>query len=269
MRSTSASSISRAARYSQASVTIGNMTERPPLGPADQRLKLHPEQQRPVEPHPDRPPAERGVLLLLRLEEGQDLVRADVEGAEHHLPPGRRVEHALVERRLRVAPGQGAADHELKLGAEEPDPLRARDAERGQIGQHPGIHAQAHGGPVAGLGGLGRQAAIDGAGLLVQRQLLAKGGQDRGLGAQMHPAEIAVHHDRVAGGGVAGDPLGLHHHRQGQRPRHDRGMAAERALLQHQRTDAAAMLHHLGRAEIARDEHRALGTSSRACGPTR
>ena len=98
-RSTSLSTSARAASNSRHSVTKGNMiVQRAAPGAADQRLHLHPHDARPVEPDPDRAPAERRVRLVGALHVGQHLVRADVEGAEHHRLVARRVEDAGVER---------------------------------------------------------------------------------------------------------------------------------------------------------------------------
>ncbi len=55
-----------------------------PAAGAQQRADLAAQQAWPVEPEPDRAPAERRIFLDHALHIGQRLVAADVEGAERH-----------------------------------------------------------------------------------------------------------------------------------------------------------------------------------------
>ena len=76
------------------------MLQLAPAGGAQQRAHLAAQQAGPVEPEPDRAPAERRILLLDVAHVGQHLVAADVERAEGHRLLAGGVEHRAVEREL-------------------------------------------------------------------------------------------------------------------------------------------------------------------------
>ena len=78
-----------------------------------QRADLTAQQSRPVQPEPDRPPAERGIFLDHRLHIGQRLVTANVERPERHGLGAGGVQHGAVERQLVRTARQALADHEL------------------------------------------------------------------------------------------------------------------------------------------------------------
>ena len=139
----SRSTVAFARENSSQVATIGNMIRsgRPPAALRSAR-SLRPQQSRPVEADADGAPAERRVLLLDRLHVGQDLVAADVERPEgdRHVARGR--EDRLVERLLLARRRHALGDHELQLGAEQPDARRTRLAEMGQVDEKPGIELQ-------------------------------------------------------------------------------------------------------------------------------
>ena len=117
-RSTSALARSNSSQVA----TIGNMIfSGAPGGGLQQGADLRAQQARPVEADADGAPAERRVLLLDGLHVGQDLVAADIEGAEGDRPVARRGEHGAVERLLLGGRGHALGDHELQLGAEQAD----------------------------------------------------------------------------------------------------------------------------------------------------
>ena len=68
-----------------------------PAGGAQQRAHLAAQEAGPVEPEPDRAPAQGRVLLLDIAHVGQDLVAADVERAEGHGLFAGGVKHRAVE----------------------------------------------------------------------------------------------------------------------------------------------------------------------------
>ena len=82
---------------SRGSAEFGNLRDHrehdPQLWPArrlEQGPELQPEQRRPVERQADRPPAHRRIVFLRLAQIGQNLVGADIEGAEGHRPRIRR-----------------------------------------------------------------------------------------------------------------------------------------------------------------------------------
>ena len=93
-------------------------------------------------PDADRPPAHAPGCPRLGRQVGQHLVAADIERAEGHRPVAGRVQHAAVERGLRIVVGK-LRDHELELGAEEADALGAGLVEMLQVDQQARVHEQA------------------------------------------------------------------------------------------------------------------------------
>ena len=73
--------------------------QRPPIGRAQKRLKLHPHDTRLIKSDADRAPAKRRVGFVLGLHIGQDLVRPDVERAENHALVLGGIHHPRIERR--------------------------------------------------------------------------------------------------------------------------------------------------------------------------
>src|SRR5208282_1851562 len=74
--------------------------QRAAAGGAQQRPELRAQQSGPIEPEPDRPPAERRILLLDVAHVRQHLVAADIERAEGHRLVAGGIEHGAVERVL-------------------------------------------------------------------------------------------------------------------------------------------------------------------------
>jgi hypothetical protein len=84
-----------------------------PAGGAQQRAQLAAQQSRPVEPEPDRAPAERWVFLLDVAHIRQQLIAADVERAEGHRLATGGIEHGAVERELLGRARERRRHHEL------------------------------------------------------------------------------------------------------------------------------------------------------------
>ncbi len=188
------------------------------------RAHLRAQEARPIEPDADRPPAERRVFLLDRPLIGQDLVSADIERAEDHREVARRAQHGIVEPSLLRRRRQALGDHELQLGAEEPDALRSGLLDMRQIDRETGVQREHDLDAVARDRGDILELAV----LLLapgaQARLLAIGGLDIGLRAQVHFAR-AVDDDRIAIVGEPDDAFDLADRRDAERARHDRHMA--------------------------------------------
>src|ERR1700722_8598112 len=75
----------------------GHDLEIAPRSGADQGAKLHPQQRRAVEPDAKGAPSERRVLLIDALHVGQELVAAEVEGAEGDWPLASGPEDGVVK----------------------------------------------------------------------------------------------------------------------------------------------------------------------------
>ena len=90
----------------------------------------------------------------------------------------------------------------------------------------------------------------------LHRHLVAKGAGDGFFGAQVGNALIAIDQDMVAVQRLAGDAGGVDHQRNRQRPRHDCGVTADRAFLQHHPAQALAIFQKLAGADVARHQHR-------------
>ena len=111
-------------------------------GRPQQRADLAAQQARPIEPEPDRAPAQRRILLLDIAHIGQHLVAADVERAEDHRPVAGGIEHGAVERELLGGTREAGRHHELQFGAEQPDAGRAGLLDVRQIHRKSGIDHQ-------------------------------------------------------------------------------------------------------------------------------
>jgi hypothetical protein len=224
------------------------------------------EKARPVEADADRPPAERRVLFLHRPHIGQDLVAADVEGAEGDGGGPGRVEHGAVELLLLGRGGHALRDHELDLGAKQPDAGGAGFLQVRQVDEEARIELERDLDPVPGDRRHVAQAAV---------LLLPAGAQPRlfgvsrlhvGAGAHLHLARAAVDDDGIArlheGGGV----LDLAHGRDAERTGHDGDVARGAGLLQHEAAQARAVVieerrraHGAGHDDGILGQKRALG----------
>ena len=101
--------------------TIGNMIRSVAAARRlEKRPNLRAQQAGPVEADADGAPAERRILLLDGLHVGQDLVAADVEGAERDGPVAGRSRPPYRGPAARRR-GHPLGDHELQLGAEQAD----------------------------------------------------------------------------------------------------------------------------------------------------
>ena len=67
----------------------------------------------------------------------------------------------------------------------------------------------------------------------LHRDLFAEGRGDRIVGAQMHKALIAVHHNVIAGQRLGCDPVCMHDQRDRQGAGHNRRMRSDRSFFQH------------------------------------
>jgi len=115
-----------------------------PRAGAQQGPNLAAQQAGPVEPEPDRTPAERWVLFLDIAHVGQDLIAADIERAEYHRSAGGCVEHRAIEQLLLVNPRHRCRDHELQFGAKQPDARCTGLGDMWQIDQEPSVEHQRH-----------------------------------------------------------------------------------------------------------------------------
>ena len=106
---------------------------------AQQRADLAAQQAGPVEPEPDRTPAQCRVLLLDVAHIGQHLVAADVEGAERHRLVAGGVEHGTVERELLGGARQARRHHELQFRSEQTDAGGAGLVDVRQVDREAGI----------------------------------------------------------------------------------------------------------------------------------
>src|SRR5262249_52779343 len=113
-----------------------------PAGRAQQRTYLAAQEARPVESEPDRTPAQRWIFLIYIAQIGQDLVAADIEGAEGHRLFSGGIEHCAIERALFAGAWQRRRDHELQFGAEQTDSSRAGVLDMRKVDGQPGIDHQ-------------------------------------------------------------------------------------------------------------------------------
>ena len=93
----------------------------------------------------------------------------------------------------------------------------------------------------------------------LHRDFVAEGRSNGFLGAQMHHALFAIHHDPVAVQRIIGHAAGVDDQRDRQRPRDNRGMAANRPALQHDTAQGAAVFQQLSRSDVARHQNRVGG----------
>ena len=221
-------------------------------GGLQQRADLAAHQARPVEPEPDRAPAERRVLLGLVAHVGQDLVAADIERAERHRLVLRGIEHRAVERELIADARHLGRDHELQFGAEQADAAGAGLGEMRQVDQQAGVDHQRDRLAVLGDAWLVAQRAVLRLAAGAQLDALAVGDLDVGRRPQMHVAGRAIDDDGVAGIDEARDVFDLADRGDAERPRNDRDMRGRAAFLQDQAAQLAAVV-----VEQRRRPHRA------------
>src|SRR5690606_33215804 len=85
----------------------------------------------------------RRVLVLaagVARQVSERLVTANVDGSEDDRFIARRIKDVAVEPRLAIALRQRSRDEELELGAEQPDSIRAGQAQHRQIVAQAGVH---------------------------------------------------------------------------------------------------------------------------------
>ena len=102
-------------------------------------------------------------------------------------------------------------------------------------------------------GGVGRLRLVQHLDLLAERL------GDGLLRAEVDDALVAVDEDGVAVLRLAGDALGLDDQRDRQRPGDDGGVAADRAFLEHDAAELAAVVEELARPDVAGDEDGVVG----------
>src|SRR5690606_16558854 len=90
-------------------------------GGAQQRADLAAQEARAVQAEPDRPPAERGVLLLHDTHIGKNLIPTNIERPEGYGLLACGIEHSLVKLQLLRGARESGRNHELKLRAEQAD----------------------------------------------------------------------------------------------------------------------------------------------------
>ena len=109
---------------------------------------------------------------------------------------------------------------------------------------------------------LGRKVADGGelgAALLAQRHAVLEAGQQLPVGTDDDAAVVAVDEDRLALLDAVADVVQPADHRHSDRPRDDRHVRGERALLeQHGLQPAAVIFEQFGGSEVARDQHRVV-----------
>ena len=197
---------------------------------------------------------------------GQHLVAADVERAEGHRPVAGRLEHGLVERVLLAGARELRGDHELQLGAEQPDAVGAGLLDMRQVDQQAGIEVEAdhRGRRGSRLGRLPqRQVLLLPAG--AEPHLLGIGRLDLGRRADLDLAGAAVDDDGVAVLDEIDDVLDLADGGDAERAGDDGDMAGRPALLEHEAAQALAVIvEQLGRPHGAGDEDGVLRAASRA-----
>src|SRR6185437_9472900 len=201
---------------------------------ADEGAELHAQQRRTVEPDAKRAPSERGVRLLEALHIGQELVAADVEGAEGDLPIAGGVEDGAVELLLRAGPGKTGREHELQFGAEEADRLRPGLGEVRHVDEEPCVHVEADRYAVEADGRRVAKGAILRLTAGAHAGFFGEGRLDLRRRAQMDLARIAIDDDRVALFDDFGDVGDVADRRNGERPGDDGDMARSARLLHYE-----------------------------------
>jgi len=197
---------------------------------------------------------------------GQDLVAPDIEGAHRDGPPPRGGEGLPVERLLLGRRGHALRHHELKLGAEQTDPLRPRLVQVGEVDQQAGIEVQADLHPVAG----DRRNVAEGPVLLLpprpQADHLGVGRFDLRPRPDMDLARDAVDDDRIAGLAERCGVLDLAHGGDAQRPGDDGHVTRRPPLLQHDAPEGPrVVVEERRRPHGARHEDRVLGKGRVPC----
>ena len=233
--------------------------QRPPVGRTQQRLQLHPHDPRLVQPHPDRPPAQRRVGFVRGLHIGQHLVRSDIQRAKHHPLAMRRIQHPRIQRGQFGACGHLVAHQKLQFGAEQADTFGPRPVQRRQVGHQPGIHMHPDHGTASGFGRLVADRRIAFQRIRLHRDLVAKRRDNAVIGAQMHNTLIAVHHHMIAVQRLGGDFLCMDDQRNSQRPGNDRRVRPDRSFLQHDPFQIAAIIQQFPWPNVARHENRMFG----------
>ena len=228
-------------------------------GGAQHRPKLGAQQAGPVEAHADRPPAERRVRLVEPLHVRQHLVAADVEGAKGDDVVAGRVEHRAIDRLLGVDAREAVGEHELQLGAEQSDRLRAGLVEMRHVDQQAGVHVQADRHAVDGDARRVAQRAVLVLPARAQPRLFGVGRLDVRLRAHLHFAGHAVDDDRVALFDDLGDVGQVADGGDRQGARDDGDVARRARFLQHHAAQPrAVVVEQRRRAHRARDQDRVV-----------
>ena len=180
--------------------TIGAITRS--SRPAVARMKARScsaQEGRAVQTDADAAPAERGVLLLEALHIGQELVAADVEGAEGDRPIARRFENGAVELFLRPESWEsGSASMNCSSVREEADRLGPRLGQMRHVDKQPGVHVQADRHAIEADGRHVAQGAILRLLARAHARLFRVGLLDVQQQAQVNIARVAVNDDGVA-----------------------------------------------------------------------
>ena len=196
----------------------------------------------PIEPEPDRAPAERRILLLDVAHVRQHLVAADIERAEGHRLVAGGIEHGAVERVLLARAREIRRHHELQLGAEQADAGGAGIGDVRQVDGQAGVDQQRHLFAVLGHARLVAQRLI----LLLpprpQPYPLGIGGLHVGQRPDLQIAGRAVNDDGVARIDDAGGVVDVADRRNAERARHDGDMRMRAAFLQHQTAQPLAVV---------------------------
>ena len=190
-----------------------------------QAAQLRTQKAWPVKTDADGAPSKRRVVLLDSRHVRQNLVGADVEGAEGNLLAINKFEGGPVKSLLLAHPWPSRCQHELNLGPEKSDRHRARLCDVLEIDQHSCVHMQINGDAVLGHGRHVAQFAI----LLLlaraQPRLFGIGMFDVRRRPQMNIAGDAIDDHGIAGlnqiDNIGYDADG----RDAERPGNDRDMA--------------------------------------------
>ena len=164
-----------------------------------QAAQLRTQKGWPVETDADGAPSKRRVFLLDLRHVRQNLVGADIEGAESNLLAINKFEGGPVKSLLFAHPWQSRRQHELDFGPEKPDRHSPSLRDVLEIDQHSGVHMQIDRDAVLGHGRHVAQFVIL---LLLARAqpcLFGIGKFDVGRRAQMNIAGDAINDHGIAG----------------------------------------------------------------------
>ncbi|GJD71510.1 hypothetical protein MMMDOFMJ_4471 [Methylobacterium gnaphalii] len=238
--------------------------EHDPEGPPGRRLQeraeLHAQQGRAIEADAYRAPAERRVLLFEGRHVGQDLVAADVEGADRDRQVASGGKDRLVERLLLGGRRHALRHHELQFGAEQPNALGAGLGEMGEVDQQAGVEVKPDADLVAGQGRDVAESPVLSLATGAQAGLLGISRLDLGCGPHLDLAGGAVDDDRIARVAERRGVGDLADRGDAERARDDGDVAGRTAFLQHDAAQVGPLvIEERRRAHGARDEDRVFG----------